>query len=190
MKVTPKEMQNFFKLNFYSRLLQIMEFIEASFLFVFKFNSIATISGIFIALQDGCCIRHYFVKINVLLQSSCVVRMRWQWETFTRYCKWCMEMLMSIAVQLVNGQADYLVKEGMPKFGILLAATDHTLHKVLTMCSALSTWFLADKRVTVKELPITISWNRRSKCMQNQLGLKKVRVKWVSRMLTEKKVCS
>jgi hypothetical protein len=35
-----------------------------------------------------------------------------------------MEMALSIAVQLVGGHADYLVKVGTPIFGILLAPAD------------------------------------------------------------------
>ena len=46
-------------------------------------------------------------------------------------------MTLSIAVQLVSGQVDYLVKVGTPIFGIFLAAADRKFHKLLTACHAL-----------------------------------------------------
>ena len=52
-----------------------------------------------------------------------------------------MEMTLSIAVQLVSGQADYLVKVGKVIFEIFLLAADRTMHKLLAMCSALTSWF-------------------------------------------------
>ena len=47
-------------------------------------------------------------------------------------------MTLSIAVQLVGGQADYLVKVGKAIFGIFLVATDLILHKLLTMSMGLT----------------------------------------------------
>jgi hypothetical protein len=61
-----------------------------------------------------------------------------------------MAMTLSIAVQLVDGHADYLVKMGTPIFGIHLAPAGRTLHKHLTIC-VLTIWFLEDRRVTVKK---------------------------------------
>ena len=44
----------------------------------------------------------------------------------------------AVDLSTICGQTDYLVKVGTPIFGILLAAADRTLHKLLTMRNALT----------------------------------------------------
>jgi hypothetical protein len=75
-----------------------------------------------------------------------------------------MEMRLLITVQLVGGHAYYLVKVGMPIFGIFLVPADHTPHKHLTMCSVLAIWFwrMCDCKRNVNQ---TGNWG--SKCVQN-----------------------
>jgi hypothetical protein len=72
-----------------------------------------------------------------------------------------MQMTLSIAVQLVSGHADYLVKVGRLIFGIFLAQADCTPHTHLTTCSVLTIWFW---RTNVL---VSQTWNRESKCVQN-----------------------
>ena len=52
-----------------------------------------------------------------------------------------MEIPLSIAIQLVGGQADYLVKVGRSIFGVFLAAADCTVHKLLAIFRELTTLF-------------------------------------------------
>ena len=46
--------------------------------------------------------------------------------------------MMTVGLQLVGEQADYLVKVEAPIFGNFLAAADRTLHKLLAMFSTLT----------------------------------------------------
>ena len=84
-------------------------------------------------------------------------------------------MTLSIAVQLVGGQADYLVKVSTPQVS--------TLHKLLTMCSAFNNLILAAKPVTVIELSLHVGLREASVCIiLKQLQLKKICVRWVPGM--------
>jgi hypothetical protein len=83
-------------------------------------------------------------------------------------------MTLPIAVQLVGGHADYLVKVGIQIFLILLAPADRTPHKHLTMCSVLKIWFLGQMCDCERNVSPTGNWG--SKCGQNieTLGAEKM----------------
>ena len=113
--------------------------------------------GTIVALfQEGSCT--WCSSKNVLLQSSCVVRMK-QWQTVTRGWKKRIEMMMPISIQLVGRQADYLVKLGTPIFWTFLAATERTLHNM----QRFSNLILADKGERI----VTSNGSKRSEWMQN-----------------------
>jgi hypothetical protein len=83
-----------------------------------------------------------------------------------------MEMTLSIAVQLVGGHADYVVKVGTPIFGNLLAPADRTPDNVQRVVNDM---VLVDRRVTVKEMSVQLGIVEASVCrILKHLGLKNV----------------
>ena len=105
--------------------------------------------------------------------------------------------MLSIPVQLACGHADYLVKVGTTIFGIFLTEADRTMHKLLTMCSALTTRICLTNMLTAKEFSLQVRVVEASvRRILNQLQLKKVYDRWVPKMLpaahkeTRKTVCS
>jgi hypothetical protein len=85
-----------------------------------------------------------------------------------------MDMTLSIAVRLVGGPADYLVKVSRPMFGIILAAAARTPHKHDNV-QRVNAMVLEDTYVPVKEMSVQPETGEASVCRTvKQLGLKRV----------------
>jgi hypothetical protein len=106
--------------------------IQGPFLLVFKFHLICFHTQNCHCTPSKWLLRLMSVQSNEMLYSSSDVRMR-EWEIFfTRDWK---------SVYGDDAVTHYLVKVGMPKYGILLEPADRTLHKHLPVCSVLTIRF-------------------------------------------------
>jgi hypothetical protein len=87
-----------------------------------------------------------------------------QLETFTRILKMCMEMMLSITVQLVGGHAEYANIRGP-----LRSSRSHTAQTPDNM-QRVDYMALEDRRVTERNVSPTGNWG--SKCVLNIEGVR------------------
>ena len=95
-------------------------------------------------------------------------------------------MTLSIAVQLVSGQTDYLVKSGHADIWDFACSSRPHTAQAPDNVQRTNYLILADKRVTVKELSLQVGVGEANVCrILKQLQLKMICARWVLRMLKD-----